>query len=126
MAYPEVEFCIIRDEKEKMIGFSLVAAPQTEGEYFCANFPKALADKTAKIEVNVEVVIFEHPEEGTCRFKIGNKSAKEFKNFIEAKGPYKGAKFSLYRDGFLTPGFKIMLEGMKDLGKKDYPIMSSI
>jgi len=119
MAKPEIDFCIIRD-KEKIIGFSLVACAQTEAEYFCAKFPKALVEGKADIKFKKGTIIFEYPEEGTCDFEIGAEDVKTLKNLLEGKEE----KFGLYNDGFLTPGFKIVLEGMQDSGEKDPAINS--
>ena len=124
MAHPEIEFCIIRDDKEKIVGFSLVAESQTEAEYFCAKFPKALAEERAKIWFKKGTILFEDPEEGTSSFEIGEKDAKILKDFIEVKGEYKGSRYGLYLDGFLAPGFKLTLEGMRDSNKRD-PIIRS-
>ncbi len=124
MAKPEIDFCIIRD-KEKTIGFSLVSCAQTEAEYFCAKFPKALVEGKADIKFKKGTVTFEYPEEGTCDFEIGAEDVKTLKNLLEGKGEYKDRKLSFYNDGFLTPGFKLVLEGMKDLGEKD-PVINSL
>ena len=70
MARPEVELSLIKNDG-KLIGFSLVALPQTEAEYFCARFPKALVDKQADIVIKGKKVVFKHPTEGECTFTLG-------------------------------------------------------
>ena len=122
MAYYEIDFCIIRDEGGKIIGFSVVAQPQTEAEMFCGAFPKALFDNKADIIVEEETIVFKASENDKCSFDVGRQDAEILDNFLHCRGDYQGERLNLCRDGILTPGFKIVLKGMNDFGKKDSAI----
>jgi hypothetical protein len=122
MPWIEVELFLIK-EKGKLIGFSLIAGPQTEGEYFCARFPKALVNKTADITIKESLITFVHPEEGECTFEVELADAKVLHQFFNQEGSYKGVKYALNRDGFFTPGFKLTLEDKQDSGERSDPIL---
>lgn len=124
MAAIEAKLTFIKEDG-KLIGFSVVAEPQTEAEYFCAKMPNALANQKADIDVAGSTITFTHPEEGSCSFEVDPEDAKTFKQFSENKGPYKGTKCGLHKAGFLTPGFKIALEGKEDSGEEGEPIRSN-
>ena len=120
--YVEVSLTLIKNDG-KLVGFSLVAEPQTEAEYFCARMPKALQDQSAKIDFAEDVVTFTHPTEGSCSFTLPREDIESLQLFVNQLGPYKGKKYAGSKDGFLTPGFKITLEGEK--GERGESILSN-
>lgn len=123
MARPQVDLYFIKEDG-KLIGFSLVAGAQTEGEYFCARMPKALADQTADITIRGTRVRFIHPEEGECEFTVEKEDGAALRKFINRTGPYKDAEYALNDDSFMTPGFKLTLKGKEDAGERSERIWS--
>lgn len=123
MAMIEAELCFIKEDG-RLIGFSVVAEPQAEAEFFCAAMPEALVKRTAHIFIDATGLVFQHPREGRCSFEIEQRDVETLKQLLEGGGAYAGAKLGLYRAGFLTPGFKIVLEGKQDAGVNSEPIRS--
>ena len=116
MAYIKADCSIIKKDGQ-VIGVSLVAQPQTEAERYCASMPKQLVDGKGDIKFEGGKIIFNNPDgggfPGEVSFSIEDDAAKELQAILNGD-----QKLGLYNDGFLTPGFKIVPEGMKDEGEK--------
>lgn len=112
MSYIEADCSLIKKDGQ-IIGVSLVAQPQTEAEMFCGSMPKQLVDGKGDIKFEDGKVTFVNPREGEVSFSIENGDASALQSILNGD-----KKLGLYRDGFLTPGFKIVLEGMEKEGEK--------
>lgn len=102
----DTEFEVLEVEG-RVIGFSLVARPQTEAEIFCATFPAELAEGDAEICFENDEIVFSHPNcqyQGRCAHKVEPDKLEELKKLLSGD-----SKLSLQRAGVLTPGFKIVL-----------------
>jgi hypothetical protein len=115
MAYIEAECFLVFDE-EGLIGLSLIAMPQTEAEYFCGTLPKQLQEGRGDIDLNGGILTFVNPDE---KAEVSFLVAKEYEgDFKQLWNGNHGQKFSYHRDGFVTPGFKFVLTGQEDPGKR--------
>ena len=103
----ETNFKILKDEKEKVNGFSLIAQPHTESEIFCGSFPKALVDGKANIKFEEEKILFEHPTcryyPGTCAHELDKDEGAALQELLNSD-----IQLTIEKAGFLTPGFKII------------------
>ncbi len=108
MAYIEAT-CSLLKKDGQLIGVSLVAEPQTEAEIFCASFPKKLSDEKDQAQIGIRndtQLTFIHPKEGEVSFALPDDDIEAVRQLITGKSGNLG----LYRDGFMTPGFKIALQ----------------
>ena len=107
MARPKTDFEVLKNDAGGVIGFSLVAQPQTEAEEFCITFPKAFMDGNANIRFEGDEIVFDHPNcdsSGRCAHKLGAADAVSLRELLSGK-----YQLQLERAGLLTPGFKIVL-----------------
>ena len=70
-----MDFKVLRDDKEGIIGFSLISGPHTASEVFCDTFPHALLSKPRQADINIvgEEIVFDHPtcpSQGRCVFPL--------------------------------------------------------
>jgi hypothetical protein len=116
MAYIEAECFLVFDERG-LIGLSLIAMPQTEAECFCRTLPRQLQEGRGNIDLNGGILTFVNPDEKT---EVSFLVVKEYEdNFEQLWNGNHGQTFSYHRDGFLTPGFKLVLTGREeDRGKR--------
>jgi hypothetical protein len=112
MSYIEVDCSLIKKDG-RVIGVSLVAQPQTEAEFFCASMPKQLEESKGEIKFEKGKVIFVNPIEGEVSFSIENNDASALRAILNGD-----QRLGLYDDSCLTPGFRIVPEGMDKEGEK--------
>jgi len=67
-----MNFKVLKNEKEEIIGFSLVSRPHCQSENFCDTFPCALLSKPRKADINIvgEEIVFDYPTKGKCAFRL--------------------------------------------------------
>jgi|GEM_PF-4121213 len=71
-----MNFKVLRNDKEEIIGFSLISEPHTASELFCDTFCQALLSKPrqeADINIVGEEIVFDHPtcpSQGRCAFPL--------------------------------------------------------
>ncbi len=108
----EIDFSVLKNKEGRIVGFSAIAQPHTESEFFCGSFLSALWKGKASIQIKDEEIDFIHP---TCEFP-GTFSVKVEAEEIEAIALLMKdtKKLGLYKDGILTPGFRIVLIKEKD------------
>jgi hypothetical protein len=116
MSYIEADCSLIKNDGQ-IIGVSLVAQPQTEAERYCASMPKQLVDGDGDIKFEDGKIIFHNPDGGGFPGEVSFSIEEEDSAALQAvlNGD---RKLGLYNDGFMTPGFKIVLEGMEKDGEK--------
>ncbi len=83
MARAELEFEVLKDETGSINGFSLCSKAQAEAEFFCMDFPDAVAEGRATITLNEGQIIFDHPNSkwgpGKYEFAL---SPEEYKGLV--------------------------------------------
>lgn len=94
-----------------VIGISLVAEPQCEAEMFCASLPRLIINDSAKIVFGEGTINFVHPVEGTVSFEIEAEDARALSEVFNGS-----QRLGFYSAGTLTPGFKIVPQGMEHVG----------
>ena len=104
MNHLEIDFAILRNESNEIIGISFVAQPQTEAEYFCARFPSGLKTKKSDIEFRKGQMVLTDETEGKYTVELNESDFKEIYDLLNGD-----KKLKLEKAGFLTPGFKIIL-----------------
>ena len=100
MAHFETDFKVLKDEKGKVNGFSLIAQPHTESEYFCGSFPKALVEGKADIKFEEGKIIFEHPTArypGNCTHELDKIEGVELQKLLNSD-----IHLTIEKAGFLT------------------------
>jgi len=111
-------------ESGVLVGFSVLAGPQAEAEFFCRAMPMALGSGVGKALVERNKVAFVHPKEGTCRFEVPEEDARALDQLFKGEGLYRGQKLSYQDASILTPGFKYTLAGKEDAGEACGPYKS--
>lgn len=106
----EMDFEFLKDEAGNVNGFSLVAQPHTESEFFCATFPRAFTAGEADIDFKEDEILFKHPKcqfSGTHQQKIDPEEMKLFAKWLE-EVKQKGHKVTFVGVASFTPGFKLV------------------
>jgi len=101
--------CFLIKKGGQIIGISLIAQPQTEAEMFCASMPKQIVDGGGDIKFEDGKITFVNPCEGDVSFSIKSEDASALRAILNGN-----RQLGLYRDGMLTSGFKIVLDGMEE------------
>ena len=119
MPNPEIEaICSLIKKDNAVIGVSLVAKPQCEAEIFCSYFPASFVEKKSFIKflgtkkMGHQVITFSLPNRGDVGFLIEVADATALQKVLQNQ------EISLYPDGYMTPGFKIVPDGMDKVGEK--------
>lgn len=112
MSYIEVDCSLIKYEGQ-VIGVSLIADAQTEAEMFCNSMPRQLVDGKADIKFEDGRVTFVNPGEGQVAFIINKQDAQALQDLLS-----RDTGLAIYKDGLLTPGFKIVPWQMAEVGEK--------
>jgi hypothetical protein len=115
--YYEIDFGIYSNPDGAIVGFSLVAEPQTEAEEFCSTLPKAFKEGRGSMDIVPDVggkykIIFAN--EGCCfggtfEVMVTEEQGKAIQELWKDT-----QKLGLYKDGLFGPGFKIVLISEKD------------
>lgn len=117
----EIDFTVLKNEKGDIIGFSLIPRPHTKSEIFCDTFPRTLGKKEARMFIEGKELVFNHPAYSCFRENEGAEhrvslKQKELQAIQRLLGT--GQHLLILPDGFLSPGFKVILasEGKNQRG----------
>ena len=119
----EVELFLFK-EKGRLVGISLVSGAEGHSEHFCRVLPQLLHKGEVAMDAGIDVVMFSHPQAGSCSFMVDSSDAKELQHFIYQTGPYEGLVYEIHGETAFTPRLKITLEGNKDVGEQSGPFPS--
>ncbi|HHE76854.1 MAG TPA: hypothetical protein ENL27_02645 [Candidatus Parcubacteria bacterium] len=106
--------CALIKEGSGLIGLSLISEPQTEAEIFCASMPNQLIKNQGSIELTEDGIRFINPRVGEVSFFVSPEDLKALRELFSGER----GKIGILRDGFLTPGFKIVLVGKENAGQR--------
>lgn len=108
----DITFAIVKNSANKVVGFSLMAGPQTEAECFVQTMPRALKEGTAQIEIKEGTITFSHPTcpifGGDHQFQADAQELAQLQEIVD--GSHGKVKFSTKNLFNLGPAFKIVLE----------------
>lgn len=107
----ELTFKLLKNQKQEIVGFSLVAGGETYSEMFVESLGKAIHDKgTAVLKVETDTITF---LDSTTPYtvKIGEKDAEALKSLLA-----NPKELGLYREPYyLGTGLRVVLTEYKDL-----------
>ena len=107
-----------------VVGFSIIAEPQTEAQTFCDEMPRALRAGTGKAAANGTRVTFTCPSEGDCHFEVPKEDADMLGRLFTEQEPYSNIKLKLERIRNWTSGFKYIIDGQEKSGVEYGPYQS--
>ncbi len=110
----ELNFEILKDSSNEIIGFSLIAGAQTDAEIFCSQFINWIKEskespqeaENSGIYIQPGEIVFELKNQEKHSFPISRKEEIELRKIFTGK---KG-RVSFERAGFFTPGFKFVVK----------------
>ncbi len=109
MSYIEADCSLIK-KNGRLVGLSLVAQPQSEAEIFCNSMPKQLVEGSGNIKLGNGKLTFVNSNKDEVSFAISDDDATAVHELLTGKN----GELEIHRDGFFTPGFRIVRAGQKE------------
>jgi len=106
----KLTFKLLKNGKNEIVGFSLLAEPFSNGEFFCQSLGRAIHDNgTRAIRLEGETITFIGPSE-PYPVKIKKEDAEALRLLLD-----NPKKLGLYHEPYtLSEGFRIVLVEEKD------------